>query len=68
MQTYILNKLPLAIYKTMDIAIYIKNKESLYLWANDFFIQKSLGYLSKLIRKITDITKVEIKDIVTWLT
>jgi DNA-binding CsgD family transcriptional regulator len=44
MQTYIWNKLPLDIYKTMDIPIFIKNKESLYLWANDFFIQKSLGY------------------------
>ncbi|MBA2653004.1 MAG: response regulator transcription factor [Tatlockia sp.] len=46
MQPYIWNKLPLAIYKTLDIPIFIKNKDSLYLWANDFFIQKSLGYTS----------------------
>ncbi len=46
MQTYIWNKLPLDIYNTMDMPIFIKNKDGLYVWANDFFIQKSLGYPS----------------------
>lgn len=44
MQKLYLEQLPLSSYKNLDIPIFIKNKNSQYLWANDFFIKKSLGY------------------------
>lgn len=35
--------LQLSAYKKLDMAVFIKNTLSQYLWANDFFIKKSAG-------------------------
>ncbi|KTC84495.1 helix-turn-helix domain-containing protein [Legionella brunensis] len=41
-----LENLPLAAYRNLSMAVFIKNLHSQYLWANDFFIHKSAGYQS----------------------
>lgn len=40
------NSLYLESYRTLDMAIFIKNIKGEYLWANDFFIRKAAGYQS----------------------
>lgn len=47
------NSLYLEGYRTLDMAIFIKNIKGQYLWANDFFVQKAAGYQSvnEIIRK-----------------
>lgn len=44
MQKLYIESLFLNAYQTPDMAIFIKNINSQYLWANDFFIRKSAGY------------------------
>ncbi|EKD71292.1 MAG: regulatory protein, LuxR family [uncultured bacterium] len=46
MKELYLESLHLNAYKTLDMAIFIKNTKSQYLWANDFFIKKSAGFCS----------------------
>jgi DNA-binding CsgD family transcriptional regulator len=43
---YTLQTLTLEYWKALPIAIFIKNRHSKYLWANDFFIKKSAGFQS----------------------
>jgi DNA-binding CsgD family transcriptional regulator len=40
-------------YQSLDMAVFIKNIKGEYLWANDFFIQKSAGHqsVSEIFRK-----------------
>lgn len=45
-QKLYLHCLPLHSFQSLDIPIFIKKKNSQYLWANDFFIRKSAGYSS----------------------
>ncbi|MBY0545196.1 MAG: LuxR C-terminal-related transcriptional regulator [Gammaproteobacteria bacterium] len=40
-QRLYLHSLPLQAYKTLDFPVFIKNKNSQYLWANDFFINSA---------------------------
>lgn len=40
---YTMKTLTLDHWKVLPIAIFIKNRHSKYLWANDFFIEKSAG-------------------------
>ncbi|MBY0544235.1 MAG: LuxR C-terminal-related transcriptional regulator [Gammaproteobacteria bacterium] len=35
--------LPLEAYQNLNFEIYIKNKHSQYIWANDFFLKKAAG-------------------------
>ncbi|TAL59037.1 MAG: helix-turn-helix transcriptional regulator [Legionella sp.] len=52
-----IDQLPLPAYQNLDIPIFVKDKNSQYLWGNDFFIQKSLGF-----QGIRDIYKKEDHD------
>ncbi len=45
-QRLYLDSLPLSSYQALDFPVFIKNKQSQYLWANDFFIKKSAGHQS----------------------
>lgn len=45
-QKLYLDFLPFHSFQSLDIPIFIKNTNSQYLWANDFFIRKSAGYSS----------------------
>lgn len=46
MKEFILESLHLEAYKNLDMAVFIKNTKSQYLWANDFFVKKSAGLCS----------------------
>lgn len=41
-----LDSLPLTAYQKLPFAVFIKNLKGQYLWANDFFINKSAGFNS----------------------
>ncbi|WED43558.1 helix-turn-helix domain-containing protein [Legionella cardiaca] len=43
---YYLEHLPLVAFRNLCMAVFIKDLQSHYLWANDFFIRKSAGYRS----------------------
>jgi DNA-binding CsgD family transcriptional regulator len=53
MQKLYQDNLLLQSYQALDMAIFIKNLKGEYLWANDFFIQRSAGFksLSEIYRK-----------------
>ena len=43
---FVIDSLPLQAYKHLDMAVFIKNLKGHYLWANQFFINKSAGLCS----------------------
>ncbi|KTD56757.1 LuxR family transcriptional regulator [Legionella santicrucis] len=48
-----LESLPLQAYQTLNFAIFVKNTNGSYIWANHFFINKSAGFaaLSEIYNK-----------------
>lgn len=44
--TVYLDKLNLNLYNAIDAAVFIKNEQGRYLWANSFFIYRSAGFNS----------------------
>lgn len=50
---YYIETLNLEPYQTLPMPVFIKNKRNQYLWANDFFVQKSAGFnsLNEIVNK-----------------